>query len=90
MKSAFMKPSELGIIEISKEEYIKACNEGLEIMAISSVGSGRPSAPKQDDVIMVNMCKPGTTDAYVSYTKLGDGFIFTKGYSWSSTPLKRI
>lgn len=87
--SRWARPDELGIHEISKEEYLRECAKGLEIGFIASSGSANLQKLQDGDVIYASMCRPGEDKPMVSYTNLGKMWIFTRGHPWfDCTPLK--
>lgn len=84
MKTAL---AEAGIHPISKEEYLKECSRGLEIMAVSTCGSGNLVKIEDGDVLMVSMFRPGEEEPRVSYARIGNDYLFTRGWPWVATPL---
>lgn len=84
----FCRPIQLGIKEISKEDYLSACDEGLELLYAATCDGVTPVAVTPEDLLMVAMCKPGGSEPVVSYVKLRHEYIFTMGAPWMVTPLR--
>lgn len=85
----FQSPAELGIHEISKEQYLAICEkQDLRMLYVIVTDGGNPAKPTEEDVLMVSMSTPDGDDPVVSYVKLRQQYVFTKGPPWHITPLK--
>jgi len=88
--STYCNPEQLGIQEITKEQYLAECAKGLKLLCTMTVGGVNPANPAVGDVVLGSMCRPGEDTPWVSYASIGTSFLFTRGYPWSCTPLKAI
>lgn len=78
----FRFASSIDFKEITKEQYLKECERGLEILGISRSGNG--------DVLGVSMARGEQDKPTVSYVSVDKRFLFTRGYPWTATPLKKV